>query len=248
MGKSAQQAFITVAAAIFLAVTYIGVGYAVCAGAPFVTEKAAFATVDADSSPFDRDQLVEGALATREYSFGSHDLDAYLDTIRRMNQEAGTPYAGAEDMLDAPVRYSVDREAVSHLDDVNAVSNSLMMPIYGIAAIAVFLLFAGLRMFGTKPVAGALLWAGVGAAAAVALAAVWAVVSFDGFFSTLHSLFFADGTWTFPADSLLITMLPEGFWAGIGAVWAVVSATLAALSAALGSVLGRRSGPEPQRS
>ena len=79
--KGGQRAFMTVLGALFLAATYIGVGYASCAGVPFIAEKVAYATVDDAASPFDKEQLVEGALATRDYSFGSHDLAAYEDAM-----------------------------------------------------------------------------------------------------------------------------------------------------------------------
>ena len=148
--NNGQALFVAILGAIFLAATYIAIGYAVCAGVPFVTEKVAAATVDDGASPFSKVQLVEGAVATQDYSFGSHDLDAYMDVIKGMNQRAGTPYG--DDLSHAPEQYTVTSEAISHLDDVYAVSARMMMPIFGIAAIAAFLLFAGFSMFGTKPV------------------------------------------------------------------------------------------------
>lgn len=52
---------------------------------------------------------------------------------------------------------------------------------------------------------------------------LWIVFDFNGFFSWLHSLFFASGTWTFDANSLLINMYPTNFWIGMGVVWASIS-------------------------
>ena len=51
----------------------------------------------------------------------------------------------------------------------------------------------------------------------------WAFIDFDSLFTQLHGLFFAKGTWLFPADSLLITLFPEGFWMGMGITWVVIS-------------------------
>lgn len=237
-GKNGQSALVAILGAIFLAATYIAIGYAVCAGIPFVTEKVAAATVDDAVSPFSKLELVEGAVATQDYSFGSHDLDAYLDTIKDMNQKAGTPYG--DDLSNAPEQYTVTSEAISHLDDVYAVSARMLMPIFGIAAISAFLLFAGFRMFGTKPVAHMLIIGGCIAGGLVILLGLWAVISFDSFFAALHGLFFAQGSWVFPADSLLITMLPGPFWAGIGGVWLTISVLLSALSILLGVILKRR--------
>lgn len=238
-GKNAQATSIAILGSIFLAITYIAIGYAVCAGIPFVTEKVAAATVDDASSPFGKVELVEGAVATRDYSFGSHDLDAYMATIRDMNQEAGTPYADG-DLAGAPEQYTVTPEAITHLDDVYEVSSRLLMPIFGIAAIAAFLLFGGFRMFGPRVVANMLVIGGCIAGGLLVLLGLWALISFDSFFAAFHGLFFAQGTWTFPSDSLLITMLPEGFWAGIGGVWLTLSILLAAVSVVLGVVLRQR--------
>lgn len=239
-GNNGQLVLVAILGAIFLAATYIAIGYAVCAGVPFVTEKVAAATVDDTTSPFSKVELVEGAVASQDYSFGSHDLEAYMDTIKAMNQKAGTPYADDVDIADAPEQYTVTREAISHLDDVYAVSARMMMPIFGIAAIAAFLLFAGFRMFGTKPVANMLLIGGCISGGILVLLGLWAIISFDSFFAALHGLFFAQGSWVFPADSLLITMLPGSFWAGIGGVWLTISVLVSALSVLLGIILKRR--------
>lgn len=239
-GKGGQQAVVAVLCAIFLAVTYLGMGYACCAGIPFVTEKVAYATIDDSGSPFDKEQLVEGALATRDYSFGSHDIDAYGATLRHMNEQAQTPYADASEIFDAPIEYSVDSEQISHLDDVNELASRMMMPILGSAAIAAFLLFAGFRMFGARAVSMTLTLAGAISAAVLLLLGVWAFFGFDGFFAAFHSVFFAEGTWTFPADSLLITMLPGPFWAGMGAMWLAASLLLSVVSILLGLLLRRR--------
>ena len=71
---------------------------------------------------------------------------------------------------------------------------------------------------------------------AVGVAVVAAVTSFDAFFTAFHGLFFAAGTWTFPADSLLIRLFPEPFWEASGAAWAALvlaGAGLLALAARL---------------
>ncbi|TFI31866.1 DUF1461 domain-containing protein, partial [Micrococcus endophyticus] len=42
--------------------------------------------------------------------------------------------------------------------------------------------------------------------------AVLAVLGWETFFAGFHSLFFADGTWTFSARDALIRLYPEQFW------------------------------------
>lgn len=57
--------------------------------------------------------------------------------------------------------------------------------------------------------------------------AVLAVLGWEQFFAAFHSLFFADGTWTFQATDALIRLYPNQFWmdAGIG-IAALVLVTL----------------------
>lgn len=57
-------------------------------------------------------------------------------------------------------------------------------------------------------------------AALVVLAVAASFFDFSSFFAAFHGLFFAEGTWTFPYDSLLIRLFPEPFWAASGVAWA----------------------------
>jgi integral membrane protein (TIGR01906 family) len=63
-------------------------------------------------------------------------------------------------------------------------------------------------------------WGAAATAGVVVLAAAAALLDFGPFFAAFHGLFFADGTWTFPYDSLLIRLFPESFWVASGAAWA----------------------------
>ena len=65
---------------------------------------------------------------------------------------------------------------------------------------------------GRRALGGVAQAAGIAVVAVFALLAAWVVVDFNGFFAAFHSLFFANGTWTFSYDSLLITMYPPEFW------------------------------------
>ena len=51
------------------------------------------------------------------------------------------------------------------------------------------------------------------------------LVNFDALFTWFHGLFFAAGTWEFPADSLLIELFPDGFWVAAGVTWAALVAS-----------------------
>jgi integral membrane protein (TIGR01906 family) len=129
-----------------------------------------------------------------------------------------------------------DAPAVSHLRDVRSVISGARLATGAAALLLAAYVSAcvGWRRFdrlraGMTAAAWALL-------AAVALAVVAAFANFEELFAYFHSLFFASGTWTFPADSLLIRLFPEPFWITSGACWAC----LVLLSAAILALVGRR--------
>lgn len=46
----------------------------------------------------------------------------------------------------------------------------------------------------------------------IAVLGVLAIIAWQTFFTQVHALFFADGTWTFRVDDTLIRLFPEQFW------------------------------------
>ena len=66
---------------------------------------------------------------------------------------------------------------------------------------------------------------------------VWAFIDFNGLFTMFHQVFFAQGNWTFPYDSLLICALPTEFWIGMGVIWLIVAVLISILSIAIGARL-----------
>ena len=64
---------------------------------------------------------------------------------------------------------------------------------------------------------------------------VFAAIDFDRFFTLFHSVFFSQGNWTFPYDSLLICALPTVFWVGMGVIWLIVTVLVSILSIAIGA-------------
>jgi uncharacterized membrane protein len=45
------------------------------------------------------------------------------------------------------------------------------------------------------------------------------LADFDSLFAAFHVVFFREGTWIFPAESLLIRLFPLRFWVVAGAAW-----------------------------
>lgn len=225
--------------ALFLSVLYVIIGYGVCAGIRAVPEGIAQATIEEGASPFSKDDLVIGALAVRDYCFADHNKAALIEAIDGMNERASTGFSqSAPSSAPHADRYLLDEAAISHLDDVQAVVERTAYPIIGIAMIAAFLIFCTLSFFGPRVLCRALIGAGAADLIVIAVLLVWGLVNWQGLFGIFHTLFFEAGTWTFPADSLLITMLPTNFWIGLGIVWIGTSALLAAISLVVG-LIGR---------
>ena len=65
---------------------------------------------------------------------------------------------------------------------------------------------------------------------AVIALAVLAVLGWETFFAGFHSLFFADGTWTFSVQDALIRLYPSQFWIDAAAAVGLISLLTALLT------------------
>lgn len=252
-------AFITTLA---LAVTFVAAGLAVCLLPP-VTHGLSFVFAKDAVSPFSRAQLVEVADATRDFSFGAHDEASLYRAIyvvdsdyRSVIEDAGGTVPADFPKLDrvtntaslsqlktafngASELYCYSENTVSHLTDCYKLAATAFPILIIVAAVAlVGLVFTGVS--GRKRFVGVVLMAaGIVVLLAFVAMAVWAVVDFNGFFRMFHQLFFSQGNWEFPYDSLLICALPTEFWMGMGAVWLGVAVIVAALSILIGNKVRR---------
>ena len=242
MTQNVQRGVMSAIGAAALAVMLVICGFVVCASFPQITQTLSSATCNEEDSPFSRDELVTAAVATRAYTIENNDRVALLETIAAINDEASTPFAGvsAEELEAAPDAYTLTPDALSHLDDVNAVVKRVVPAFIGVAALAAFCLMVVMRTWGARAFGRPLIWAGVAVVAVFAVLGSWAAIDFNGLFAVFHGLFFADGTWTFPSDSLLICMYPETFWQGMGAVWLAVTLVLSAAAIISGAFLVKR--------
>lgn len=137
-------------------------------------------------------------------------------------------------------RPGFDEGAVKHLDDVARVLSGARVVTLVLAVLLLLTGVVALRARERRGVVSALR-AGAGACVAVVLLAVLVATSdFDAFFAAFHGVFFADGTWTFPYDSLLIRLFPEQFWIVSGVSWGVVTIAIAGLLAGISVLLERR--------
>lgn len=243
--------------ATVLAITLAVCGFAFCCMPP-TTHWLASQVSLGEESPYTHEQLVSLADVTRTYtvdqrSLGDNPVQAVAEQTLACAREAaaeGSPKATlwtaeAREVLDgasdaAPQeameklsqisdRYALDTAAMTHLDDcyraITGVSSWLGM--IGVAALLVVIL-----LFVRKQFAALAFMLRVGPVFLVAVLGIlglWAVIDFNGLFAVFHSFFFEDGTWTFPADSLLISMYPLDFWQGMAGVWAAGAIGLGAL-------------------
>lgn len=164
--------------------------------------------------------------AGQRMSLGSQGVDyilnwappSFLGDVRTSN---GVPWFRAEE--------------ISHMTDVKVVMQ------VGLAIAVVVVIAALITAFlrRRQDAAGMLRAAVRGAWVTIVLMVllgVVAAVSWQWFFATFHSLFFADGTWTFSLSDTLIRLYPTRFW--VDAAASVAALTL--LGCILVIVAGRR--------
>lgn len=250
---------------VCLAATYLFAGYAACAAQP-TTRLLAQNTCSADASPYTYDQLVQLAVATRDYTVEGHDglladakellasrvVSAAQEASSEGSQKASawtrvtnsvnlsseddslqTMYAVAS-VSDA---YGLDEDAMSHLEDCNALITKAVPVFMGIAIVA--LILAVMLRNNKKLLGRALSWGGTLVLTPLFFCGIWSIYNFDAFFAFFHEVLFPQGNWTFSESSLLISMLPEGFWMGMGALWLAVTATACIISIVLGGRMKR---------
>ena len=148
------------------------------------------------------------------------------EQVRRFVTESDAPPLPAE--VDG--RAGFDPSAVSHLADVRDVVLALRYVSLALAAVLAIWLIASIRLRRFEQTSIALRWGTWACLAFPIVLALAGLLDFDALFSAFHSVFFEAGTWVFPADSLLIELFPETFWA-------VAGASLALLVAAQGVVM-----------
>ena len=161
--------------------------------------------------------------------------DTAIDLLKKpMARE--NPVATAQALSRISCRLALGEDELSHLDDCYTLINSTI-PVLWCCAGAALAGLAFLVLSGRRRQAGHVLLCAPAVLAAVMLAlGAWAALDFNGFFGAFHGLLFPQGNWTFPAQSLLICMLPLDFWVSMAALWLAV--TLAACIIAM--LLGRR--------
>ncbi len=231
-------------------------GFTVCAVPDQTTRFLARNTGIANPAlGFSQDNMVDIASATRDYAFGSHDKLALQQTIYDANDQAQLAAPASRRSLGAPELAGVDRTdidaldaafdraserfcyssaAIAHLDDCFALATHA----YTLIAVCVIAFVACLIATASRRERGrAVARAGWTVLVAFGVLGIWAAIDFNGLFSQFHRVFFSQGNWTFPTDSLLICALPTDFWMGMGLIWLATSIIASILSILIGNAL-----------
>lgn len=188
--------------------------------------------------------ILQAANAAAAPSSPTHDAwssqaRAALDAAVATESPATAAFVKLAGASDA---YSLDADAISHLQDCNALIRGATPWLWAAAALS-FALLAALHLGNRRNRACAKVAARMCIAAPIVLAVflaacgIWALVDFNGFFAAFHGVLFPQGNWTFSATSLLIRMYPLEFWMGMGATWLVVSLAACLASLALAAKL-----------
>ncbi|MDR0350785.1 MAG: DUF1461 domain-containing protein [Coriobacteriales bacterium] len=191
---------------------------------PPITGLLAENTVNDGLSPLTHAQLVEVAEAGRAFVAG---------------KQGATLPAGDDERVAFPP------DVVGHMEDVRSVLTGTQI---ALVLLTILLLVSGVyawRRAGRRLVGSGLFVGALAAVATTLLLGAIGALNFNALFTTMHRLFFAEGTWLFSEDSLLICAYPLGFWIGMGVIWALALLIASALLAVCGILLRR--GPASTR-
>jgi integral membrane protein (TIGR01906 family) len=185
---------------------------------PPVTTMLAEDNVNSGLSALEHAQLVEVAQAGRAFVVGERGAVLPEGTDERV---AFTP------------------DVVSHMEDVRYVLQGVEIVTLVLTVLMLVAALVSLRRAGRAILGAGLFGGGIAAVVLTLLLVVFGVLSFDTLFAGMHGLLFAEGTWTFAEDSLLICAYPLGFWIGMAVVWALALVLISAAAALLGFLLRR---------
>ena len=136
-------------------------------------------------------------------------------------------------------RYTLPSNALSHLEDCTPIFTTGRVSVGVVGGFSLVGLIALGILTGRKSAGRAMKLAATLVAAVLLALAAWAVVDFNGLFTWMHQMLFAQGNWTFSSSSLLIQLFPEAFWAAMAALWVVCSLLCAALCGLIGKIVAR---------
>lgn len=247
---------ISIASSIALAYSLFGLGFAVCT-TPQATQAVGGTFSGWQHSTYPEQDMAQIAEAVRSFSIegtSSEDLYATINGVIEQVKpalasvfeagsiaESGVDPAelGSKSLSQLEEHYSLPQDALTHLQDCTPIFTTGRISTGVVGAFGLVGLVALGILAGRTYVGRCLLGASLLVIAVLIALGIWAAVDFDGLFTWMHTLFFAQGSWLFDANSLLITLFPEAFWAAMAGLWIISSLVFAAIAGAVGKILAR---------
>lgn len=129
------------------------------------------------------------------------------------------------------------QEEIFHMADVRLVMRLARTITMALIAISLLSALIVVKLKSYAALGRVLISAGILCTLALVIAALAGFIGFDELFSGFHTLFFSEGTWQFPEDSLLLTLFPLQFWMIEALVWAFSSLAAAVLAISVGALI-----------
>lgn len=112
--------------------------------------------------------------------------------------------------------FNADEQA--HMQDVKIIISALNFTYYTSALFFIILFIMAYYYYKSSKgrflsfISRILIYGSIAAFCFLAVIFLWSVFSFESLFFLMHLVLFPQGNWTFPMDSLLITLFPEQFF------------------------------------
>ncbi len=237
---------------ISLAITALALGLCVCVFPVYPTALFSGWYANVEESPLSQEELVAFASSVHDYTFFDQNRTTLYAEIVQINKhvaEDGRAAAGQPVITDGDVEsvgaafdaaddaYVLHTDMVDHLDDVSKVVMIILIACLIFFAIAATEIMNGYFRGYRGDMCRILIGGGVIALVVIAAALAWGFIAFDGMFTAMHQLLFADGTWTFSSTSALICALPTQYWMAMGALLLGVSALFSVICIFIGKMV-----------
>jgi len=152
-------------------------------------------------------------------TYFNNPVEKYLDINVTYDNGITAPLYDQSDVL-----HMKDVKSVLWLDYWSFVGSAL----YSIGYVTAMLV--GKRNQKRHDLASGLKRGGAATVGLLCFLGIFAVTSFDWFFTTFHEIFFPQGNWQFPMGDHMITLFPDRFWSDVTLLVGLVALVLAIIA------------------
>lgn len=191
-------------------ITIVLSGLFVCINATSITEVLSNATNTYQYTNYIKEQVTTSAVLTRDFSVGAISNKELSDRLKEIG-------VNPDDL---------DKGMIEHLSECTPIFKTITF--IEIICVIALIVFTGvfLKQQGHTRLFQLLKCDAILSLVIFVALGMIIVFNFDALFTSMHKLLFADGTWTFAYDSLLICMYPENFWIGMGLIACTIPITI----------------------